>query len=75
MSPLRQGIPEALRVRNYAPKTQQAYIDHAARFARHFGRSPDLLGAEQIRRYQLYLIEKGVSLNHIHIAFCPLCFV
>ncbi len=55
MSPLRQRMTEDLRVRNYALKTQQIYLDHAARFAQHFGRSPDLLGAEEIRRYPLGL--------------------
>ncbi|CAN5453130.1 hypothetical protein BH24GEM3_BH24GEM3_23700 [soil metagenome] len=61
MSPLRQRMSEDLRLRNYAPKTQQIYLDHISRFARHFGRSPEHLGAEEIRRYQLHLVEKGVS--------------
>ena len=75
MSPLRQRMTEDLRVRNYALKTQQIYLDHAARFAQHFGRSPDLLGAEEIRSYQLHLIEKGVSWSQFNQAICALRFL
>jgi site-specific recombinase XerD len=45
-----------MRVRNFSPHTQKTYLDHVARFARHFGKSPDLLGPEEIRTYQVYLI-------------------
>lgn len=58
MTPLRQRMLEDLRVRNYAPRTQQTYIDHVARFARHCGRSPEHLGPEEIRAYQLHLIQE-----------------
>jgi len=51
-----------LQIRNYSPHTVAAYVRGVAEFAKHFGKSPDLLGAEQIREYQLYLVkERGVS--------------
>jgi primary-amine oxidase len=46
---------EDMQVRNLAPRTQQTYIEQVARFARHFGRSPALLGPAEIRAYQVYV--------------------
>ena len=67
MTALRQRMLEDLQVRNYAPTTVAAYVRGVAEFAKHFGKSPELLGPEQIREYQLYLIkEKGVSLSILH---------
>src|SRR5580692_10436010 len=67
---------EDLQIRNYAPTTVAAYIRGVAEFAKHFGKSPDLLGAEQIREYQLYLIkEKRVSRSSYIQAVCSLRFL
>lgn len=55
MSALRKRMLEDMRVRNYAPKTQQVYIQEVARFAAHFGRSPDELTADEIRMYLVHL--------------------
>jgi len=51
MTPLRQRMLEDLQIRNRSPLTQRAYVDQVARFARHCGRSPALLGPEDIRAY------------------------
>jgi integrase/recombinase XerD len=60
---LRQRMMEDLQIRNFAPTTVTAYIRGVADFAKRFGKSPDQLGPEQIREYQLFLIkEKGVAL-------------
>src|SRR5664280_3572135 len=66
---------EDLQIRNYAPGTVAAYIRGVAEFAKHFGKSPDQLGAEHVRAYQLFLIkEKGVSLPTYIQAVCGLRF-
>ena len=76
MTPLRKRMLEDLQIRNYAPTTVAAYIRGVAEFAKHFGKSPELLGSEQIREYQLYLVkEKGVSLSSYIQAVCALRFL
>jgi len=55
MTPLRQRMIEDMQVRNLAPHTQATYILHVSLFARHFCKSPELLGPEEIGDYQLYL--------------------
>ena len=55
MTPLRQRMIEDMKVRNLAPLTQESYGHHVSMSARHFGRSPEALGPEEIRTYQVYL--------------------
>ena len=76
MTLLRKRMLEDLQIRNYAPTTVAAYIRSVAEFAKHFGKSPELLGAEHIREYQLHLIkEKQVSLSTYIQAVCALRFL
>lgn len=56
MTPLRQRMLEDMQVRNLSPRTQRSYVEHVSRFARHFGTSPGALGPEEIRAYQVHLI-------------------
>ena len=49
MSPLRRRMTEDMQIRNLTPSTQRIYAEQVARFARHFGKSPDPLGLPQIR--------------------------
>ena len=57
VSPLRQRMIEDMRVRNFAPNTQDSYLRQVSLFARHFGKSPEQLGPEEIRAYQIYLTD------------------
>ncbi len=56
MTPLRQRMLEDLRIRGRAESTQRSYIEKIKHFAEHFGESPERLGPEEIREYQVYLV-------------------
>ena len=58
MTPLRQRMLQDMSIRNLAVNTQLAYVQQISAFARHFDRSPDALGPEQVRAYQVHLIEE-----------------
>ena len=55
MTQLRQRMSEDMQVRNFALNTQLSYLQQVSLFARYFSKSPDLLGREDIRTYQVYL--------------------
>jgi integrase/recombinase XerD len=75
MTPLRQRMLEELQRRNYSPKTIRLYLRHVAEFAKHFHRSPDQLGTEDIRQYQLFLIrEKKLAWSSYNQIVCALRF-
>ena len=74
MTPLRRRLLEDLQRRNYSPRTVGCYVSHVAAFARHFRRSPDQLGGEAVRAYQLHLLERGVSWSAYNQASCALRF-
>ena len=57
MTPLRQRMLEDMAIRNLADNTQTSYIQQIISFAKHFGRSPDELGPEEVRTYPLYLLQ------------------
>ena len=75
MTPLRQRLVDDLRLRNYSPRTIQCYVAHVARFAKHFGKSPELLGPEEMRAFQLHLLEKKASWSQFNQAVCALRFL
>lgn len=58
MSPLRRRMIEDMRLRNFSASTQRSYIHYVAGFARHYNTSPEHLGLDDIRNYQLYLTEQ-----------------
>jgi site-specific recombinase XerD len=74
ISPLRRRMIEDMTVRNLSPSTQQSYIYAVAKFSRHFGRSPDRLGVEDVRAYQLHLIAQRRSWSHMNQIVCALRF-
>ncbi len=75
MTPLRQRMLEDLQIRHYSPTTIRLYLYAVRAFAKHFGKPPDQLGAEHIRRYQLFLTkEKKVSTSTYVMMICGLRF-
>ena len=76
MSPLRQRMIEDMQVRNFSPHTQANYVQQIYQFARHFHRSPDALGPEEIRSYQVDLTnDKKLAPGSILIAVSALRFL
>src|SRR5499426_1778107 len=75
MTPLRQRMLEDLQLRNYSEHTIRAYLRGVADFAKHFGTSPQHLGPEQVRTYQLFLVQgKKVAWSSIVQTVCALRF-
>ena len=69
-------MAEDMALRNLSPNTQASYIGQVSLFARHFGKSPDLLGPQQIRDYQLFLTtEKQLAPGSIRVAVSALHFL
>ena len=58
MTQLRKLMLEELQRRNYSDSTARGYLRAVAAFAKHFGRPPDQLGPDDLRRYQAYLLKK-----------------
>jgi integrase/recombinase XerD len=61
ISPLRQRMIDDMRMRKLSDKTQSHYIRAVVDFTRFLGRSPDTATPEDLRRYQLHLVETGTS--------------
>jgi integrase/recombinase XerD len=57
MTPLRLRMLQDMRIRNFTQNTQRSYLEQVSRFARHFGRSPEELGPDDVRAYQIHLLE------------------
>ncbi len=74
MSPLRRRMIEDMTIRNLSPATQQFYLHAVSKFSRYFGHSPDRLGSEDVRAYQVHLASKGVSWGSLNQAVCALRF-
>ncbi|MGX5806346.1 tyrosine-type recombinase/integrase, partial [Bradyrhizobium sp. Arg314] len=74
LSPLRRRMIEDMTVRNLSPATQRSYIHHVAKFSRFFKRSPDQLGYEEVRTYQLHLVSRRVTWGALNQAVCALRF-
>jgi integrase/recombinase XerD len=76
MTPLRQRMIGDMKLRNFAPRTIRVYVERVATFAKHFGKSPERLGATDVRAYLLFLVnEKHASWSYYNQALCALRFL
>ena len=78
MTPLRKRMFDELQLRNYADFTIERYLDAVRRFAEFFGRSPQQLGSEQVRKYLLHLVQErraAPSTVQIHRAALKFLYV
>jgi integrase/recombinase XerD len=74
VSPLRQRMIDDMTIRNMSPNTQKAYIRAVKNFSRHFGKSPDKLSFEDVRKYQLHLVSRGLQAATIIPIMCAIRF-
>lgn len=76
MTPLRQKMLDELQRRNYSPSTFRGYILAVKQFADYFGKSPENLGAEEVRRFQLHLLnERKLKPRTVQIRMVALRFL
>ena len=76
MNPFIQRMVGDMQLRNLADATIDAYTYHVDKFCQFFGKPADQLGPEEIRQYQLYLVnEKKVSWSSFNQAVCGLRFL
>ena len=74
ITPMRQRMLDDMRMRKLSPKTQSAYIRAVRQFTGFLGRSPDTATAEDLRRYQLHLVDHGISPISLNAAITGLKF-
>lgn len=74
ISPLRQRMIEDMTLRKLEPRTQTGYIRAVKRLVRFLGRSPDTASAEELRGFQLHLVECGASPTTINATITALRF-
>jgi site-specific recombinase XerD len=75
MTPLRKRMLEDMKIRNLSPHTIDGYTRYVAQFAKHFKTSPDQLGPEHVRTYQLHLLERQVHQSILIQTVCALRFL
>ena len=66
ISPLRQRMIDDMTMRKLSPATQRSYVGSVKRFVHFFGRLPDQAEAEDLRRFQLHLVQSGTSSTRIN---------
>jgi integrase/recombinase XerD len=74
ITPLRQRMIDDMRMRKLGPKTQSAYLLHVRRLAAFLHRPPDTATSEDLRLFQLHLIEQGFTSTTLNVTITGLKF-
>jgi integrase/recombinase XerD len=74
MNPLRRRMIEDMTIRNLSPATQRSYLNAVSKFSRHFGRSPNRLGLDEVHAFQVHLVATGISWPSLNQIVCALRF-
>ena len=74
VSPLRQRMLDDMRMRKFGEKTQADYIRAVRNFTKYLGRAPDTATVEDLRNYQLHLVDHGISPASLNSAISGLKF-
>ena len=69
MTPLRERMLHDMEIRNFSRNTQLSYLQQVSSFAKYFQRSPEALGPDEVRAYQVYItterkLAPGKPLDH-----------
>lgn len=74
ISPLRQRMIEDMHMRKLNPKTQSGYLRHVIALGEYLGRSPHTATSEDLRRYQLHMVDSGLASGNINTNLSGLRF-
>ena len=74
VSPLRQRMIDDMRMRKFGEKTQLDYVRAVRNFTKYLKRSPDTARVEDLRNYQLHLVDHGISPASLNSAISGLKF-
>ena len=74
ISPLRQRMIDDMRMRKFGEKTQLDYVRAVRNFTKYLKRSPDTARVEDLRNYQLHLVDHGISPASLNSAISGLKF-
>jgi site-specific recombinase XerD len=73
MGKLKENMIKDMELRGFSPRTKETYVDWVWRLSKHNGKSPDLLGDEEIRDFLHYLLKerksKQSTVNQAYSAF------
>src|SRR5690349_4629455 len=74
VSPLRQRMLDDMRMRKFGEKTQLDYVRAVGNLTKYLGRAPDTASVEDLRNYQLHLVDHGISPASLNSAISGLKF-
>ena len=75
MTELRERMTRDLKLKGYSEQTQQLYLLYVELFAKHFGKSPDQLGDEEVKEFLYYMLsEKKISSSYLNCIYSGIKF-